>query len=131
MKNVQYCYRVLFAAAFVLLLSTVMPASALADQDAANDKAQAAGERAHFAQAFCQVPPERVAAYRQRLRKVLHDASDFDRYWQVGWRRAEKDDSQMSALRDRDPAEFAARIKVNCERLKWMAQNSLRSAPRQ
>jgi hypothetical protein len=36
----------------------------------------------------------------------------------------------MSALRDRDPAEFEARIKVNCERLKWLAGNSLRTPAR-
>lgn len=129
MKNVQYCYGVpvvRVAVASVLLLSAALPMSAVASEDAANAKAEAAGERAHFAQEFCQVSPERVGAYKERLRKVLHEASDFDRRWQVGWRHAEKDNSQMNALRDRDPTEFAARVKVNCERLKWMTENSLR-----
>jgi hypothetical protein len=130
MKNVQYCYRVLVAVASVLLLSMALPVSSVASDDAADAKAQAAGERAHFAQEFCQVSPERVGAYKERLRKVLHEVSDFDRHWQVGWRRAEKDNSQMSALRDRDPTEFAARVKANCERLKWMTENSLRAPAR-
>ncbi|WP_168667514.1 hypothetical protein [Paraburkholderia sp. SG-MS1] len=43
---------------------------------------------------------------------------------------ADKDYTQMSALRDRDSSEFAARIKVNCERLKWPAGNSLRTPAR-
>jgi hypothetical protein len=36
----------------------------------------------------------------------------------------------MSALRERDPKEFAARIKVDCERLKWLAGNALHSPVR-
>lgn len=130
MKNVPYCYRVLVAMGSVLLLSTALPALRLASDDAASAKVETGGERAHFAQDFCQVTPERVGAYKERLRKMLPDVSDFDHRWERGWRRAAKDNSQMSALRDRDPAEFASRVKVNCERLKWMAENSLRSPAR-
>jgi hypothetical protein len=89
-------------------------------------RAETAGERASFAQAFCDVSPERVGAYKERLRKVLTDPTNFDQHWDTGWHRAETTNSQMNALRERDPKEFAARIKVNCERLKWMAGNALR-----
>jgi hypothetical protein len=126
MKNIKYRFGRPGALACVLMLSTALPVAGMAGEDAATAKVETAGERAHFAQEFCQVSPERVDAYKQRLRKMLPDASDFDRHWQVGWRRADRDNSQMSALRDRDPADFAERIKVNCERLKWLAGNSLR-----
>jgi hypothetical protein len=130
MKNIKYHYGRRVAMACVLLFSTALPISAMASEDATTAKVETAGERAHFAQEFCQVSPERVGAYKQRLRKTLPETSDFDRHWQVGWRRADKDNTQMSALRDRDPAEFEARIKVNCERLKWLAGNSLRTPAR-
>jgi hypothetical protein len=92
----------------------------------ADTKAETAGERAHFAQALCGASAERVDGYKQRLRKLLHDPADFDRHWQVGWSRAESGIGQMSALRERDPAEFASRIKANCGRLKWQAENAVR-----
>lgn len=130
MNDVRHCPRVLVVVTCCLLVLTALPRPAMASEDAANAKAETAGERAHFAREFCEVSSERVDAYKQRLRKVLHEASDFDRHWQVGWRRAENDNRQMAALRDRDPADFAARTKVNCERIKWMVQNSLRPAAR-
>ncbi|SIT42902.1 hypothetical protein BN2475_380152 [Paraburkholderia ribeironis] len=46
MKDRQYCYRVIFAAASVLVLATAVPVSAVASEDAANASAQTAGERA-------------------------------------------------------------------------------------
>ncbi|CAB3783161.1 hypothetical protein [Paraburkholderia fynbosensis] len=130
MKNIKYHYGRRVAMASVLLLSTALPISGMASEDAATAKVETAGERAHFAQAFCQVSPERIGAYKQQLRNRLPEASDFDRHWQVGWHRANKDNARMSALRDHDPSEFEARIKVNCERLKWLAGNSLRTPAR-
>jgi hypothetical protein len=126
----QHCYGVLVAAAFALLLSTALPASSVAGETPADTKVETAGERAHFAQAFCGVSAERVAGYKQQLGKTLHDPADFDRHWQVGWRRAESGISQMSALREHDPAEFASRIKGNCGRLKWQAENAVRPPAR-
>jgi hypothetical protein len=60
---------------------------------------------------------------------VLHDASNFDLQWQTGWRRGEKEGIQMNAMRLHDPAEFKSRVKADCERLRWMAQNALRARP--
>ncbi|MGF6480269.1 hypothetical protein [Paraburkholderia sp. JPY419] len=57
---------------------------------------------------------------------MLTGATDFDQHWDAGWHRADDTNSQMNAPRERDPKEFAARIKVNYERLKWMAGNALR-----
>jgi hypothetical protein len=130
MNNIKYPYAKLVAMASVLLLSTALPKLAVASEDAATAKVETAGERAHFAQAFCQVSPERVGAYKQQLRNRLPEVSDFDRRWQAGWRRADQDNTRMSALHERDPTEFEARIKVNCERLKWLAGNSLRTPTR-
>lgn len=129
MRIRPYCHKTIFAVKSVLFLSTMLPvAGALADE-AANVKVETAGERAHFAQAFCQAPPERVAAYKARLRNRLSDADDFDRHWQLGWSRADRQVRDMGSLRDSNPEEFASRIKFNCERLKWMAENSLRARP--
>jgi hypothetical protein len=129
MKNLSYRYRPFCAALCLSVLSLAAPLASRASEDA-NMRVETAGERASFAQAFCDVSPERVGAYKERLRKVLTDASDFDQHWDTGWHRAESSNRQMNALRERDPKEFAARIKVNCERLKWMAGNALRPSAR-
>jgi hypothetical protein len=123
MKNLSYLYRPLCAALCLSMLSLAAPLASGASD--ANMSAETAGERASFAQAFCGVSPERIGAYKERLRKVLTGATDFDQHWDAGWQRADNTNSQMNALRERDPKEFAARIKVNCERLKWMAGNAL------
>jgi hypothetical protein len=128
-KRGQYCCRGIIAAALALSLSMAVPMTSAAAAEAPEVKAETAGERAHFAEAFCAVPPGRVGEYKERLRKTLPATSDFDRHWQVGWKRAASGIGQMSALRDHDPQEFAERVKVNCERLKWMAENSLRARP--
>ncbi|MEX3809412.1 hypothetical protein AB3X96_03915 [Paraburkholderia sp. BR13439] len=124
MKNPSYRYRPLCAALCLSMLSLAAPLAS--DASDANMSAETAGERARFAQAFCGVSPERIGAYKERLRKVLTGATDFDQHWDAGWHRADDTNSQMNALRERDPKEFAARIKVDCERLKWMAGNALR-----
>lgn len=129
MRKWQYCYRMLLLVASVLLLSVAWPLPGVANEETANANAQAAGERAHFAQEFCGISPERIGAYKERLRKVLHDASNFDLQWQTGWRRGEKEGIQMNAMRLHDPAEFKSRVKADCERLRWMAQNALRARP--
>jgi hypothetical protein len=129
MKNESYWRRAIFSTAFALLASIALPlsnATAAADSDS---KVETAGERAHFAQAFCQVPPERVQLYKERLKKKLSDVDNFDEHWQWGWSRANRQVTDMSALRDNNPQEFDTRIKVNCQRLKWMAENSLRTSP--
>ncbi|MBC8746672.1 hypothetical protein OKW43_003374 [Paraburkholderia sp. WC7.3g] len=123
MKNLSYRYRPFCAALCLSMLSLAAPLANGASN--ADMSAETAGERASFAQAFCDVSPERIGAYKERLRRVLTGVTDFDQHWDTGWQRADKTNSQMNALRERDPQEFAARIKVNCERLKWMAGNAL------
>jgi hypothetical protein len=117
----------MFALTSALFASTllVLPVTGAFGAEAADTKVEVAGERAHFAQAFCQAPPGRVAAYKARLRNRLPDADDFDHHWQLGWTRADRQVRDMNSLRDSNPEEFGSRIKVNCERLKWMAENSL------
>lgn len=129
MRKWQYCYRMLLPVASVLLLSVAWPLTAVANEETANANARAAGERAQFAQTYCGASPERIGTYKERLRKTLHDASNFDLQWQTGWRRGEKRGIQMNAMRLHDPEEFASRVKTDCERIKWMAQNALRTRP--
>lgn len=125
MKNESSCYRAVFAAAFALSFWAAPLTGAVGAED--NDlKVEAAGERAHFAEALCQAPPERVAAYKARLRKRLSDVNDFDQHWQRGWTHADRQIVDMNSLRVSNPEEFASRLKPNCERLNWMAENSLR-----
>ncbi|MFT4065313.1 hypothetical protein [Paraburkholderia sp.] len=130
MKKLPYCRRPLCAAVFLSLQLLAAPLTGHASEESANLKAEAGGERASFAQAFCEVSPERIGDYKTRLRQRLTEATHFDQHWDAGWHRAQSNNSQLSALRERDPTEFAARIKVNCERLKWLAQNSLRTPAR-
>ncbi|SMG44381.1 hypothetical protein [Paraburkholderia susongensis] len=130
MKKLRDCAGTLFVAAAVVTLSLAVPAAGRASEERDDMKAEAAGERANFAQAFCQVSPERIDAYKEKLRKTLREATDFEQRWQTGWRRAENNNSRMNGLRERDPDEFKARVKVNCERLKWLAENSLRAPAR-
>ncbi|WP_345813055.1 hypothetical protein AAGS40_02855 [Paraburkholderia sp. PREW-6R] len=122
----QYVYRRLFLATCTLLLSLAAGRPAFADQDIANANVETAAERAHFAHDFCGVAPERITAYKERIRQVQHGVSDFEQHWQAGWRRMDDESTQMSQLREGDPAEFAARVKSDCGRLKWMAQNAVR-----
>lgn len=115
----------------VSLLLLAAPRPALASEDSANASAEAAGQRARFDQEFCGVSEQDVAAYKEKLRKVLTDASQFDTRWQMGWRRGDSDTIQMRSLQLNAPSEFAVRVKSNCERIKWQADNSLRvRAPR-
>jgi hypothetical protein len=129
MRKWQYCYRILSPVAAVLLLSMVWPQPGVANEDTANANARAAGERAHYAQTYCGTSPERIGAYKERLRHVLVDAGNFDLQWDTGWRRGEKEGIQMNAMRLHDPKEFASRVKTDCERIKWMAQNAVRARP--
>lgn len=128
MGNGSYWGGAIFSAAFALMALIAAPLSNAVADDAVG-KVETAGERAHFAQAFCQVSPERVQAYKERLKKKLFDVQDFDQHWDWGWSRANRQVTDMRALRDSNPQEFATRIKVNCGRLKWMAENSLRESP--
>lgn len=130
MRTYQYFYRMALPLACAVLVSAEWPLSGRANEDAANADAQTAGERAHFAQQYCGTAPERIDTYKERIRKVLHDASNFDLQWQTGWHRGEKQDIQLNALRLNDPQKFASTVKTSCERLKWMAENAARRRAR-
>lgn len=122
------CSGVLCVAVSVLTLSLAVPVAGRASEEGDNMKVETAGGRANFAQTFCQISPQRVDAYKEKLRKMLREADNFDQHWQTGWQRAQSNIGRMNGLRERDPQEFDARIKVNCERLKWLAGNSLRAS---
>jgi hypothetical protein len=125
-KN-RCCYNVRFALTLtLLLLSVALPRPASASEDGANANAEAAGERAHFVQAFCGWTPADVAQYKAKLTKVLTEASQFDTRWQAGWRRGDSDAIQMRSLRLSAPTDYEARVKNNCGRIKWQIDNSLR-----
>lgn len=127
MRITSYRFRVLVLSASLLLLSASFPIAGVAGDEAANANAETAGERAHFAQSYCAVSPERIGMFKERIRKVLHGATDFDQHWQTGWHRGEREDSQMESLRLSDPQEFSSRVKSSCERLKWVVKNSMRA----
>jgi hypothetical protein len=110
----------------ILFLLLALPRPVLASEDSENASAEAAGQRAHFAREFCGESAQDVAQYKQKLRNVLTEASQFDARWQAGWRRGDRDAIQMRSLRLSSPADFATRVKGNCERIKWQAANSLR-----
>lgn len=120
------CYHTLLTAAPLLLVLLTQLRPALASEDSANASAEAAGERAHFVLAFCGGSAQDVTEYKEKLRKVLTEASQFETRWQAGWRRGDNDAIQMRSLQLNSPADFAARVKGNCERTKWQADNSLR-----
>ncbi|NPT60528.1 hypothetical protein GNZ13_39750 [Paraburkholderia sp. 5N] len=111
------------------LLLLAQPRPALASEDSANDNAEAAGQRARFAQEFCGGSAQDVAEYKEKLRKVLTEASQFDTRWQAGWQSGDRDAIQMRSLQLNSPSEFAERVKGNCERIKWQADNALRARP--
>jgi hypothetical protein len=131
-KN-RSCYRVpralLTLAPLLVLVLLAQPRLASASEDGANGSAEAAGQRARFAKEFCGGSAQDVAEYKEKLRKVLTEASQFDTRWQTGWRRGDSDAIQMRSLQLSSPSEFAVRVKGNCERIKWQADNSLRVRP--
>jgi len=113
--------------ALILALSVARPA--FADEDTENANAEAAGQRAHFVREFCGQTADDVARYKEQLRAVLTQASQFDLRWQTGWRRGDNDAIQMRSLRLNSPEDFKVRVKANCSRIKWQAVNSLRARP--
>ncbi|WP_186310702.1 hypothetical protein [Paraburkholderia sp. BCC1886] len=120
----------LFAILLALSLAlSALPRLAIADADSADATALAAGQEAHFAQAFCGNTAQQTAQYKEQLRHVLTDASAFDANWQGGWDHSNDDIIQMRALRLSSPGDYAARVKTNCERAKWQSSNSLRPHP--
>ncbi|PQV49220.1 hypothetical protein B0G83_107165 [Paraburkholderia sp. BL21I4N1] len=121
-------YRLLGAAATSLLVPLLLlsPPPALASEEGANASSEAAGQRARFLQDFCGASPEDIAQYKEKLGKILTEASDFEARWQNGWRLGERDALRLRALQLNSPAEFATRVKSNCERVRWQAKNSLR-----
>jgi hypothetical protein len=124
------CYRALLALAPLLVFALLaQPRLASASEDGANGSAEAAGQRARFAQEFCGDAAQDVTAYKEKLRKVLTEASQFDARWQAGWQRGDSDAIQMRSLQLSSPEEFAVRVKGNCERIKWQADNLLRVRP--
>jgi hypothetical protein len=128
-KN-RCCYRVLRALAPLLIFVLLAPPRpVLASEDGANASAEAAGRRARFAEEFCADSAQDVATYKEKLRKVLTDASQFEFRWQAGWQRGNNDAIPMRSLQLSSPAEFAVRVKSNCERIKWQADNLLRAHP--
>lgn len=132
-KN-RSCAHVLLALAPVLalllsLLLLVQPRPVLASEDSDNASAEAAGQRASFAKKFCGESEQEVADYKDKLRKVLTEASQFDTRWQAGWQRGDSDAIQMRSFQLSSPSEFAARVKSNCELIKWQADNLLRVRP--
>jgi hypothetical protein len=128
--NKRSCYRALLALAPLLVVVLLaQPQVASATEDGANASAEAAGQRARFDQEFCGGTAQDVAAYKEKLRKVLTEASQFDTRWQAGWQRGDSDAIQMRSLQLSSPAEFAVRVKGNCERIKWQADNLLRVRP--
>lgn len=108
----------------VMLLA--LPRLCAADEDGDNAKAEASGQRAHFAQEFCGDTPDEIAQYKAKLKQALPQATQFDTRWQSGWKRGDNDALQMRSLQTGSPSEFASRVKVNCNRIKWQAENSLR-----
>ncbi|MFM0736025.1 hypothetical protein PQQ51_02110 [Paraburkholderia xenovorans] len=114
-------------AALILTLAVACPA--LGDEDSDNANAEAAGQRAHFVREFCGQTADDVAQYKEQLRGVLTQASQFDLRWQAGWRRGDNDAIQMRSLRLSSPEDFKVRVKNNCSRIKWQAANSLRPRP--
>lgn len=117
------------AAFIVLMLSVALARPARASEDTANANAEVAGERAHFAEAFCGTSPARISLFKERIKAKLSEATDFDHRWQTGWKRGEDNAHQMSALRLSNPEEFASQVKGDCNRLKWVVQNSMRKHP--
>jgi hypothetical protein len=128
MNNRRFGYRSPGAAASLLLMLLMLltPPPALASEEGANASTEAAGQRARFLQDFCGASPDDIAQYKDKLSKILTEASDFDTRWQNGWRLGERDALQLRALQLNSPAEFATRVKNNCERVRWQADNSLR-----
>lgn len=116
--------RGLVAGLFLSFFLLAVPASAREDADRAN--ARVAGQRAYFAHQFCDVSAERIEEYRLKLRARFSDAIEFDLSWKRGWHNEDRRTIQLRAMRANNPKEYAERVKDDCGRLKWQAENALR-----
>lgn len=131
-KQSRYHALLALAPILALLLSLLLlahPRPVFASEDSDNASAEAAGQRARFAREFCGGSEQDVVEYKEKLRKILTEASQFDTRWQAGWQRGDSDAIQMRSLKLNSPPEFAVRVKSNCDRIKWQADNLLRARP--
>lgn len=113
-------------AAGMLVLCVILAAPASPREEADSASARVAGQRAHFANEFCGVSTERIAQYKTKLKAVLSEPNDFDASWDRGWHSEVSQTEQLRAMQATNPTEFAARVKSNCARLKWQAENAVR-----
>ncbi|MGF6770242.1 hypothetical protein P3T18_002721 [Paraburkholderia sp. GAS199] len=120
--TLTFCHRLL---ASVLLVGATLHSS-VAREDSSEERTRVAGARAHFAQEFCGIPKEKIAQFKESIRKKFADSKDFDAHWQAGWKQEERDAGALRAARLGDPAEYAERVKTSCSRVKWQAEKSIR-----
>lgn len=100
----------------------------------ANEPAQdieVASVRAHFAQEFCGTSSARIAKFKQKLKSSYPNIKDFEEHWQFGWHREDDRMINFRSMRETNPTEYAERVKRDCARIKWQAENSVRVRKRQ
>ncbi len=90
--------------------------------------AEVAGARAYYAAEFCGVSSDQIQRYKAQLKGVLSDDGNFDTLWERGQEREARRNIQFRALQKTHPTEYELRRKTNCNRISWLARNSLHKA---
>ncbi|TAL99079.1 MAG: hypothetical protein EPN73_00565 [Paraburkholderia sp.] len=113
----------------VLLIAAACSAGAWGQAHSTDEAVQAAGSGAHFGSALCGFTSGQVADYKAKLRASMPDAKDFDYHWNYGWIQQERTLLQYQSLRAGDPQAYAARVKGDCNRLRFRIRNTRPVAP--
>lgn len=113
----------------VLLIASTCSAGAWGQAHSTDEAIQAAGRGAHLGSALCGFTADQVAGYKARLRASMPDAKDFDYHWNYGWTQQERTLLQYQSLRAGDPQAYAARVRSDCNRLRFRIRNMRPAAP--
>lgn len=115
--------------ASVALIAGISFATPVDSRESIDDaNARVAGERSHFAFYFCGVSAADVAKYKRTFRTTLYDTGNFEAAWTRGWNHEAREALQLRATQANNPSAYAARIEVDCARLKWQAKNALKTS---
>lgn len=87
---------------------------------------QTAAGFARFAGAFCGTSQQSIADYKRAVRSTIRESGNFESDWQYGWASALNRIIDYRDLRARNPKDFAARVKDDCNLVRWEAPKQAR-----
>lgn len=105
-----------------IMALTIVTAECPALANSASDSSvQTAAGFARFAGAFCGTTQQSIAAYKRAVRTTIPESANFESNWRFGWANALERIVAYRDLRAADPKDFAARVRDDCNLVRWEA----------